>query len=346
MFYLTYRPKTIAQIDTAQVRTSLTNVLHSPILPHSLLLIGSKGLGKTSSARILAKAINCLENKFAGKNDSIEPCNTCSNCVAITKSNSVDIIEMDAASHRKIDDIRDLLEKVHYTPILTRYKVYIIDEVHMLTTESFNALLKTLEEPPSHTIFILATTEYDKVPKTILSRSMQIAFPKAKKQDIVHMLERIVAQEKLNVDKEILEKIAELSDSSFRDGAKLLEQLSFEKDFSTEKLHLLVGISNNDFDLLKLLEKKDIKQALNCVDTYYTNGGNCRVLIEMYLRKLHDILLEKSVISTKTPSTYTLTLSQTAQLIRLFQEAYNITKVSPIEILPLEVAIVEYGNIQ
>lgn len=346
MFYLDYRPKTISEIDTKQVRQTLSSMLGAKKIPHCVLLIGSKGLGKTSSARIIARAINCLNNSFAGKGTSFEPCNNCQICTSVSSSGNVDVVEMDAASNRKIDDIRALLEKVYFTPIVCRYKVYIIDEVHMLTTESFNALLKTLEEPPAQTIFILATTEYEKVPKTILSRSMHIAFPKAKAEDIVHMLKRIAASEKINISDEVLYAIANRSENSFRDGAKLLEQLSFEKEYTIEKLNELVGISHAQFDLLRLLQEKKTKEALEAISTYSQHGGSCRTLIETYLTILHNILLEKAGISTDQKNTYDFSLVQITKLIRVLQEAYNASKYAPIESLPLEVAIVEYTSVQ
>src|SRR3989338_3051039 len=201
MYYLKYRPQTIEEIDNEDVRTRLKNVLSKKTISHSWLLTGPKGTGKTSSARILAKAINCLDNIFADKGKSEEPCNKCDNCKLITNGSAMDVIEIDGASNRKIDD------------------------VHMLTSESFNALLKTLEEPPANTIFILATTELDKLPKTIISRCLRLNFSHAKKEEVLRQLGRIVKGEKLTISKDILESIAINCDFSFRDSAKLLEEV-------------------------------------------------------------------------------------------------------------------------
>lgn len=179
MYYQKYRPQTIDQIDNETIRTQLKNILSKKTISHSWLLTGPKGTGKTSTARLLAKSINCLENLYAQKGTSEEPCNNCEHCKLITSGNAIDVIEMDGASNRKIDDIRQLIDQVKFAPAHMRYKVYIIDEVHMLTNESFNALLKTLEEPPQSTIFILATTELDKLPKTIISRCLRLNFTHA-----------------------------------------------------------------------------------------------------------------------------------------------------------------------
>src|SRR3989344_4787485 len=159
MLYLRYRPQTIAEIDNSSVKNRLLSIIASSELPHAFLLVGPKGTGKTSTARIIAKSINCEKNKRGSKGKDFEPCNDCDSCKAITAGMSIDVVEIDGASNRRIDDIRELNSNVKFIPVSSRYKVYIIDEVHMLTTEAFNALLKTLEEPPSHVVFILATTE-------------------------------------------------------------------------------------------------------------------------------------------------------------------------------------------
>ncbi|MBI1869345.1 AAA family ATPase, partial [Candidatus Gottesmanbacteria bacterium] len=166
VFYLKYRPQKISELDSQQVRERLTSIISSGQIPHALLLAGPKGTGKTSVARIIAKIINCLQHPTSHLSlptSNVEPCNNCPSCISITSGSNLDVLEIDAASNRGIEEIRDLREKIHLSPSSSRYKVYIIDEVHMLTTEAFNALLKTLEEPPAHAIFILATTDPHKV---------------------------------------------------------------------------------------------------------------------------------------------------------------------------------------
>ncbi|MBU1499564.1 DNA polymerase III subunit gamma/tau, partial [Patescibacteria group bacterium] len=219
-FYLTYRPKRIKDLDLAQVRESLTEILGAKEIPHAFLFSGPKGTGKTSSARILAKAVNC-----PAKQNS-EPCNHCASCQLIESGRSMDLIEIDAASNRGIDDIRELRDKIKLVPSQAKFKVYIIDEVHMLTNEAFNALLKTLEEPPCHAKFVLCTTEPKKLPGTIMSRCWQVNFNKASHGEIKRSLTRVVKGEKLKISEEDLGRIARVADGSFRDAVKILEQLA------------------------------------------------------------------------------------------------------------------------
>lgn len=342
MFYLKYRPQTLLDIDNESVRTHLVNILEKKQIPHAWLLTGTKGTGKTSTARIIAKAINCDKNTYGKKGDSIEPCNSCSNCTAITAGSALDVIEIDAASNRKIDDIRALIEQVKFAPVHMRYKVYIIDEVHMLTTESFNALLKTLEEPPASTIFLLATTEIDKLPKTIISRCLRLAFSKAEKTDVMRQLKRIVTEEKLSVPDDVLEFIATHCDHSFRDAAKLLEEVVSQNVTSIEKARQLLGMSENHAKLMELIEKADQTGALEFIEGYDAKGGSIKTLIELILDDLHQLLLVKSGVRESSEKNNTLTLSQISSLIKLLTTAYNTLRISPIEALPLEIALVEY----
>src|SRR3989339_93558 len=208
MFYLKYRPKTISELDNTRVRDQLRKILESKDFPHAFLFVGQKGTGKTSAARIFAKAINCL------KRESIEPCNRCVNCLAIASSSFTDVLEMDAASNRGIEEVKNLIRETAFLPMSGRYRVFIIDEAHMITPDGFNALLKTLEEPSPSTIFILATTNMEKLPKTIISRCVKINFGKGKIEDIVSMLKRISYAEKLEYSEDILKLIAHHSESS------------------------------------------------------------------------------------------------------------------------------------
>src|SRR3990167_6143081 len=182
-FYLKYRPQTLVDLDSTPVRESLIKIVESKSIPHAFLFSGPKGTGKTSAARILAKIVNC-ENPPAGG----EPCNICDQCISIAKGENLDVIELDAASHRGIDDIRALRDAVKLSPAKAKKKVYIIDEAHMLTTEASNALLKTLEEPPSHVVFILATTNPEKLIETIRSRAVNINFRKATPPELASSL--------------------------------------------------------------------------------------------------------------------------------------------------------------
>src|SRR3990167_6431951 len=264
VFYRKYRPQTIEELDSKAVRDALTAVLSGKNISHAFLFTGPKGLGKTSTARIVAKAVNCerlVNQRLASSSKekklnadgytldaSVEPCNKCYQCTSITNGTNVDVLEIDGASNRGIDEIRDLREKVRLSPAGAFKKVYIIDEVHMLTTEAFNALLKTLEEPPEHVIFILCTTEPHKVPQTIASRCFHMAFKKATANELVRAFLRIAKKEKISVDKEALFKISEFSDGSFRDGVKILEEIYSEvgnkkiTKETVEKMHQAVNL--------------------------------------------------------------------------------------------------------
>jgi DNA polymerase-3 subunit gamma/tau len=338
MLYLKYRPQTIKEIDSIAVREKLSLLLSSGNLPHALLFTGPKGIGKTSSARIIAKAINCDNNFFAGKGESYEPCNTCSSCISISNGNSPDIIEMDAASNRKIDEIRSLIENIKFAPILARYKVYVIDEVHMLTTEAFNALLKTLEEPPKSTIFILATTELDKLPKTIISRCITIHFAKATEEEIVSMLKKVVKGEKKEIDTALLEFIASKADHAFRDATKLLEEAIAQNAFTIDSLSKMIGLTGENIHLLTILEGGNLAKTIDFIEQYDQKGGSIKVLIESTLAELHNQL----ITIAQTKKTGHFSIKEIALLIKLLQEAHSALKTSSIEVLPLEVSVIEY----
>ena len=221
VFYRKYRPQTVAELDSPKLQETLRAVLSQKEIPHAFLFTGPKGLGKTSTARIIAKILNCT----AKKRDGIEPCNVCDQCVSITNGTNIDVLEIDGASNRGIDEIRDLRERVNLAPSSAKKKVYIIDEVHMLTTDAFNALLKKIEEPPSHVVFIFATTEPQKVPATIISRCFHISLQRATKDELIHALQRIAKEEKLTVDDQSLSLIAEMGDGGYRDATKILEEM-------------------------------------------------------------------------------------------------------------------------
>lgn len=343
MFYLIYRPQTIEEIDNEVVRERIKIMLRAKRVPHALLFTGPKGTGKTSTARIVAKVINCENNLYNKKSDFVEPCNRCYSCQSITAGSAIDIMEIDAASNRKIDETRDLINQVKFSPVHSRYKVYIIDEVHMLTPESFNALLKTLEEPPPSTIFILASTEIDKLPKTIVSRCLKFNFGKAKEAEILRMLKRIAKSENIKTDDGTLKFIAKYSDNSFRDAAKLLEEVVINYSKPTiDNVKKILGLKDEHSDLIRLLEKKELKKIFEFIENYEKSAGNFKILIEYLLDKLHLILLKKNHLETDLEEDYNFSLKEITRLMKLLQEAYNSLKYSPIESLPLEIAMVEY----
>lgn len=342
MYYLTYRPKTIHELDNSNIRDRLQNLLASKDIPHALLFIGPKGMGKTSTARIFAKAVNCERNVFAKNGDSIEPCNTCKNCMAIDTGSSPDVVEQDAASSRGIDEVRKIIKEASFAPMTGRYRVYIIDEAHMITPDAFNALLKTLEEPPKSVIFILATTNDEKVPVTIQSRCVTLSFGVAQYQDIMGMLERIATAEKLTVSKETMELIATYSENSFRDATKLLEELVIQGKLGLDQAQAYLGIRSKG-SLLALMQKGTHKEAMSWVVEFVKSGGNVKRAIEDILMILRDNLVAKSVESP-IPDELSFSRKEISMLIRIFHEAYVLLKSTPIPELPLELAITEFYN--
>ncbi len=266
--YRKYRPKIFEDVAGQQyIITTLKNSLKANKISHAYLFCGPRGVGKTTVAKLFAKAINC-ENLNNG-----EPCNNCSNCLEVLNKECVDIVEIDAASNNGVDEIRELKNKINLVPSSLKYKCYIIDEVHMLSIGAFNALLKTLEEPPKHVVFILATTEIHKVPETVLSRCQCYNFVKISIDDIVNRLKTIVKQEQIEVSDAILTEIARVSDGSLRDAVSLLDQISsFDKEhitidlfqkirgiLSVEKIKLFLDLyySNNKQEILKLIQTFD-----------------------------------------------------------------------------------------
>jgi DNA polymerase III subunit gamma/tau len=342
VYYRKYRPQHISDLDNEEVRETLLSVLAKEP-PHAFLFTGPKGLGKTSTARIVAKAVNCTNKK----KDSAEPCNECDQCTSITKGTNMDVIEIDAASNRGIDEIRELKEKIRLAPLAATTKVYIIDEVHMLTTEAFNALLKTLEEPPNHAMFILATTEPHKVPATILSRCLHISFHLATKEELVRSFQRILDGEGLSADKEALSMIADLAEGGFRDGAKLLEEIVAKSKGEkitvavVEEKYQVSSISGFVSDLIDSLSKKDVKASIEIVGKLLEQGIDIKYFIQQLMHTLHTDLLTHIGIahSKKKPA---LSVSEITYLFSLLAEANAAMKTAVLPQLPLELAIISW----
>jgi len=286
-----YRPKTFDEIvgQEAIVRT-LKNAIDLNRFSHAYIFAGSRGLGKTTTARILTKCLNCE------KGITSNPCGECENCLEIDKGSFPDMYEIDAASNRGIDDIRALRENVTYAPIKGRYKVYIIDEAHMLTREAFNALLKTLEEPPPNNIFILATTELHKIPDTIKSRCQTFLFKPPSVQQIEEYLKRILEKENIKYEEKALHLLAEASAGGLRDAASLLDQAV---TFGGGKVDLksveeLLGIiPQNIIDrFLQLLKEKDIKTLIKGIEKLDKEGYDLSVFWKQVLDQLHEELIK------------------------------------------------------
>ena len=243
VFARKYRPQNFDDIEgQSHITTTLKNAISQGRVAHAYLFAGPRGVGKTTTARILAKALNCE------KGPTVKPCNSCRLCEEITQGSSLDILEIDGASNRGIDEIRNLRENVKFAPSKGSFKIYIIDEVHMLTSEAFNALLKTLEEPPKHVKFIFATTQVYKVPPTILSRCQRFDFRRISAKDIFKNLKMIIKAEKLSVDDDVLSLIAKCSDGSLRDGQVILDQIvsSVKGKVSLSEVSKMLGVIDEE----------------------------------------------------------------------------------------------------
>lgn len=268
-----WRPQLFKDVVGQQhISTTLKNAIESDRVGHAYIFAGPRGVGKTTTARILAKRLNC-NNPNGG-----EPCNECDSCQTFLKAQSLDIIEIDGASNRRIDEIRTLRESVKYAPTSGKYKVYIIDEVHMLTTESFNALLKTLEEPPEHTIFIFATTDIHKVPLTIISRCQRFDFRRIEITDIKTLLKQISEAEKISIDDESLTLIAKKADGALRDAESIFDQvIAFcGNDVNVSILKKMLNLIDEEtyFETSDAILNKNFKTAFEITEKIYSNGWN------------------------------------------------------------------------
>src|SRR5690554_3194146 len=297
--YRTYRPKTFREVAGQKVivQTCALPISHNKI-GHAYLFSGPRGTGKTSIAKIFAKAVNCL-NPHEGN-----PCNECDICKGLDKGDISDVIEIDAASNNGVDEIRDLRDKVKYMPGASKYKVYIIDEVHMLTTGAFNALLKTLEEPPKHVIFILATTEAYKIPATILSRCQRFDFKNLDTDEIYDKLSEISEKESINIDDEAKQIIAVSVEGGMRDALSLFDQIiSYAGNSITlDDVHQVSGsvATNALIDILEALDKKQVQVALNILIELIQSGKEVSRITSDLIRALRDLLLEKKT-TVKNP---------------------------------------------
>jgi len=337
-YYLKYRPQQFADLDNERVRSLLIKIFKSRRIPHAFLFTGPRGAGKTSAARIIAKSLNCLHPR-----DGFEPCNQCSVCQSIDRGSFLDVLEIDAASNRGIDDIRSLKEKVKLAATQGNFKVFIIDEVHMLTTEAFNALLKTLEEPPEKVVFILCTTNPEKLPPTIVSRCVQINFGQASGEEIARSLNKVVKGEGLVLEKGVLEKIISLAEGSFRDAQKILEELSLDSKKIT--LAAVDKISGHQRGvgaqgLMSIWEKGgNLAEAIEEVHRVMDNGGDVFVYIKDILARLRTYLHYFWGLPDGKKSSFQEEdlLKKVAIFSRAFQEA----KSSPLPWLSLEIALRE-----
>lgn len=289
-----YRPRSFSEVVGQEVAVRvLKNAVKQGKVSHAYLFAGPRGTGKTTLARILTKAINCLQPRDG------EPCGVCENCVSIDKGSFPDLIEIDAASNRGIDDIRSIRDAVSYAPIRGKYKVYILDEAHMLTKEAFNALLKTLEEPPPRTVFILCTTEYEKIMPTILSRCQRLIFSKLTEAQIVENLKRICEKEGLECEEKALYMLAKLSDGGMRDAVSLLDQTSTygEGKVKVELVEEFLGVVSQERvrDFMLMLINSQVDEALKFVENLYQRGFNLSRFCDLLQEEIRSLLLYRSL---------------------------------------------------
>ncbi len=338
VFHLKYRPQKISELDLPEVSQKLINILESKDMPQSWLFAGPKGSGKTSAARILAKAINCL------KPDGVEPCDKCKNCLEIARGNSLDIIEIDGASNRGVDDIRNLKESAYLSPVNLKKKVVIIDEVHMLTKEAFNALLKVLEEPPKNLIFVLCTTDDNKIPETVMSRLCQLRFYKGNEASLKKSLDKIIKGEKIEIDDEAIDLLIKKSDGSFRNLQRNFNELFLQTGVKISLKSVKDYLSRNGEYLgadleIDLVDKK-VEVILEKLEKMAKDGVNFGDLREKWLNYFQTKMLAFYGIGQKNDEG--INLLETKKIIELLVEAGSKEKLTQIGQLPLEMVIVDF----
>lgn len=350
--YLKYRPQTFEDVQGQEYIThTLRNALELNRIAHAYLFTGTRGTGKTSTARILAKAVNCLDPDIRKR-----PCNRCEVCRAINEERLTDLIEIDAASNSGVDNIRDLRDKIDFRPGVARFKVYIIDEAHMLSNAAFNALLKTLEEPPPHVIFVLATTEVNRLPATITSRCQRFDFKRATLPELISQLGSIAAQEGMQLEPAALELVARQANGSFRDGTSLLDQLTaYSGDVITlQHVQNLLGAASREsiHEIVASLGARDVARGIAALDQVVDAGADPRQVARDVVDYLRGVMLftvngDAALNVGEDARTQMRALAEemspelAARAIRLFSQAALDLRNSTSPTLPLEMAVVE-----
>ena len=320
--YRKYRPQSFKDlIGQENIVKALSNAINLNKISHAYLLCGPRGTGKTTTARIIAKCLNCAEGP------TLEPCEKCPSCKDIANSTPIDVIEIDAASNRKVEDARNILEKIQFVPVNGRFKIYIIDEVHMLTTEAFNTLLKTLEEPPENVIFILATTEPHKVLDTIISRCQRFDFRRITTEDIVGRLKYICEQEKIKITEDALYTIARSSQGGMRDSLALLDQISVldaDKEITSDDVNDILGRLSFDvlFDFSSSVIASKIQDALTLLDSVYNKGNEPFQIISNLIQYFRNMLVVKNCSDRKIAAE--LTQLSEAHILKLREQSQDI----------------------
>jgi len=330
--YRKYRPQNFKNlVGQDHIRTTLLNAIKEGHPAHAYLFCGPRGTGKTSTARLLAKALNCTN-----PDEECEPCDKCEMCESVREGNLIDLIEIDAASNRGIDEIRDLKDKINFAPSRSKNKIYIIDEVHMLTKEAFNALLKTLEEPPAHVYFVLATTESHKVPETIISRCQRFDFKRISQKAITTRLMYIAQMEEIQAEETAVEAIAHSAEGGLRDAIGLLEQLTSDGKLEFNRVQTVLGISGISAleSFYKHLKNNDTNAALTEIQNLYNQGIDLVQFTKDFLEHLRLDMLKSTEEGNLAQTNYALNTAD------LFQEAYGKLKTTTIPQLPLEMAVI------
>jgi DNA polymerase III subunit gamma/tau len=347
--YRNYRPQKFSEVvNQGHIITTLKNAVAGGSFAHAYLFTGPRGTGKTSVARILARAINCPNQKDG------EPCNQCPVCLSFMDGSNLDLVEIDAASNTGIENVREIIEHLKFTPTSAKYKVFIVDEVHMLSKGAFNALLKTLEEPPAHALFILATTEIHKVPATIISRTQRFDFQKINREQIFEHLKGIAKQEKISIDDQSLQLVAGAAEGGMRDALSILDKLSAVPNLDIAQTEQLLGLTNTRLSqkFFGLLLGTDSVAAIENLESLFQAGVDPVQFNKDFLEYLRSVLLYKmgaaqsfvldaEQLNELKSQTDQVDMNRLLFIIRLFMKAHKDFQSSPNAELPLEIAAAE-----
>ncbi len=357
-----YRPQTFSELIGQDVMVKvLTNSFSSGRISHSFILTGLRGIGKTTTARIIAKGLNCVGSDGYGK-VTTEPCGKCSFCIEISDGRNVDVLEVDAASRTGVNDIRELIDGVNYNPASARYKIYIIDEVHMLSTSAFNALLKTLEEPPEHVKFIFATTETHKIPSTIMSRCQRFDLKRINNADMLNHLKKVIEIEDYKISDECLGLIIKYAEGSMRDSLSILEQVlsGKEKTITLTEVRNILGLNDKTkiIELFENIVKGNTKKSLDIANKLYWDGGDPETIVKELTDIVHLLTILKisseaikSYFFSEQEIDYFLKLSQSlsirvlSRLWQLLNKLVDEMSTSSDSLMALEMGIVRITHI-